>query len=376
MLLVFAFLKYFIFGDVRPAGRDRSQGSRRGQRRELGKRQSKGSIGRGRGAISIDGNTSDSDGSNSSNGSNSSGGSSDEGNGRDGRRGRTLSARKATDASSAASVLRPTRPLSTGTLLEKTYHHRARHRSESNTKDSDQCHNHNHQHQHQYQQHHKHNRKMHRNSHHAESLDWFSVLVAQSIAHFRTDAHADNVFLVRSLTEALNGGAKPGWMDEIRVTEISLGENFPLFSACRVVHGRRAGVEVPKSCDGGGNDKSERNGNEGRSSRKERGKRNKKKKRAQRMLHAHMDVELNDSITIGLETKLILNYPRPLAAALPVSLVVEVAQFRGTVSENTTLHIYVLPLFLAPLSIPDDIFSYPYPLPLHRRYHPYQILLL
>ncbi|RAL67640.1 hypothetical protein DID88_008389 [Monilinia fructigena] len=45
-----------------------------------------------------------------------------------------------------------------------------------------------------------------------------------------------------------------------------------------------------------------------------------------------MDVDLSDFITLGVETKLLLNYPKPLVAVLPVALAVSVVRFSGTLS--------------------------------------------
>ena len=49
-------------------------------------------------------------------------------------------------------------------------------------------------------------------------------------------------------------------------------------------------------------------------------------------LQARMDVDLSDFITLALETKLLLNYPKPLVAILPVALAVSVVRFSGTLS--------------------------------------------
>ncbi|RAL67639.1 hypothetical protein DID88_008388 [Monilinia fructigena] len=70
--------------------------------------------------------------------------------------------------------------------------------------------------------------------HQPESLDWFNVLIAQTIAQFRADAQHDDAILT-SLTKVLNGGKRPDFLDEIKVTELSLGEDFPIFSNCRVI---------------------------------------------------------------------------------------------------------------------------------------------
>ncbi|KAF2114782.1 hypothetical protein BDV96DRAFT_546733 [Lophiotrema nucula] len=144
--------------------------------------------------------------------------------------------------------------------------------------------------------------------HQPESLDWFNVLVAQTIAQLRADARQDDAVLT-SLTELLNSGSKPDWLGEIRVTEIALGDEYPIFSNCRVMPaeegfwsggGHAGGIGVGS-------------GEEGR-------------------LQARMDVDLSDVITIGIETTLVLNYPKPFVAVLPVALAVSVVRFSGTLA--------------------------------------------
>jgi maintenance of morphology protein 1 len=78
------------------------------------------------------------------------------------------------------------------------------------------------------------------------------------------------------------------------VTDISLGEEFPIFSNCRVI-----AVDDPTS-DGG-------------------------------RLQALMDVDLSDdNLSLAVETSLVVNYPKPRSAVLPVALSVSVVRFSGT----------------------------------------------
>ena len=49
-------------------------------------------------------------------------------------------------------------------------------------------------------------------------------------------------------------------------------------------------------------------------------------------LQARMDVDLSDVITIGVETTLNLNWPKPFSAVLPVALAVSVVRFSGTLA--------------------------------------------
>ena len=140
-------------------------------------------------------------------------------------------------------------------------------------------------------------------------MDWFNVLIAQTIAQFRSDAQHDNAILT-SLTKALNSTSRPDFLDEIKVTELSLGEDFPIFSNCRVIP-----VDEDGLSSGTGR------GGEGGGAGREHGR-----------LQARMDVDLSDFITLALETKLLLNYPKPLVAVLPVALAVSVVRFSGTLS--------------------------------------------
>lgn len=145
--------------------------------------------------------------------------------------------------------------------------------------------------------------------HQPESLDWFNVLIAQTIAQFRSDAQHDDAIL-DSLTKALNGSSRPDFVDDIRVTELSLGEDFPIFSNCRIIpvdeNGGSLGNGIKFDAAAAARDGTR--------------------------LQARMDVDLSDMLTLALETKLLLNYPKKLSAVLPVALAVSVVRFSGTLS--------------------------------------------
>ncbi|KAG9597270.1 hypothetical protein KCU86_g4037, partial [Aureobasidium melanogenum] len=150
--------------------------------------------------------------------------------------------------------------------------------------------------------------------HQPESLDWFNVLIAQTISQLRADALEGDAVLT-SLTNALNGGHRPQFIDEIKVTEISLGEEFPIFSNCRVIPVDENGQPVKQMPGKKGTNR----GGLGES-----------------RLQARMDVDLSDVVTLGIETKLVLNYPKPFSAVLPVALAVSVVRFSGTLSLSFT----------------------------------------
>jgi maintenance of morphology protein 1 len=140
--------------------------------------------------------------------------------------------------------------------------------------------------------------------HQPESLDWFNVLVAQTIAQLRADAQHDGAIL-KTLTDVLNGPQRPDFVGEIKVTEVNLGEEYPIFSNCRIIP-----VEERDAVAGDSR------------------------------LQARLDVDLSDGITLGVETKLVLNYPKPNSAVLPVALAVSVVRFSGTVRSYFCIHFF------------------------------------
>lgn len=127
-------------------------------------------------------------------------------------------------------------------------------------------------------------------THPAESLDWFTVLLAQVISQFREDARANDNIL-KSLTNILNGDKTPDFVDTIKVTELNIGDDYPIFSNCKVFQ----------------NEHEEETGG----------------------LEAQIDVDLTDVITLGIDTRLLLNFPRSLFAFLPISLSVSIVRFSG-----------------------------------------------
>ena len=143
-------------------------------------------------------------------------------------------------------------------------------------------------------------------THQPESLDWFNVLVAQTVAQYRQTAYSlrdpstnGAPSVLTSLETALNDPTKlPSFVDHIKITEISMGEEFPIFSNVRVVS-----VDDDSSAASPGR------------------------------LQALVDVDLSDdNLTLAIETSLILNYPKPFSAILPVALSVSIVRFSGTLS--------------------------------------------
>ncbi|SCV99574.1 LAFE_0A06194g1_1 [Lachancea fermentati] len=135
-------------------------------------------------------------------------------------------------------------------------------------------------------------------THSPESLDWFNVLIAQTIQQFREEAlQKDNI--INSLNDLVGrkSAELPNYLDSIKITELSIGEDFPILSNCRIQYS-------PNS--------------------------NRKR------LEAKIDIDLSDRLTLGIETKLLINYPKPFTAALPVQLTVSVIRFQACLTVSLT----------------------------------------
>ncbi|KAJ1933024.1 ERMES complex subunit mmm1, partial [Kickxella alabastrina] len=68
----------------------------------------------------------------------------------------------------------------------------------------------------------------------SESCDWLTVFLAQIISKFRADAERHDR-LVRVISEALNGELRPSVIDNLRITQFSLGSDFLRVTSARMV---------------------------------------------------------------------------------------------------------------------------------------------
>ncbi|CAR21491.1 ERMES complex subunit MMM1 [Lachancea thermotolerans CBS 6340] len=135
-------------------------------------------------------------------------------------------------------------------------------------------------------------------THSPETLDWFNVLIGQTIQQFREEAlQKDNI--VHSLNNfiARKSGELPQYLDTIKITELDIGEDFPILSNCRIQYS-------PNS--------------------------NKQR------LEAKIDIDLSDRLALGIETKLLVNYPKPFTAALPIQLTVSIVRFQACLTVSLT----------------------------------------
>lgn len=135
-------------------------------------------------------------------------------------------------------------------------------------------------------------------THSPESLDWFNVLIAQTIQQFREEALQKNN-IINSLNDFIERRSDelPQYLDQIKITEVDIGDDFPIFSNCIIQYS-------PNS--------------------------NKKR------LEAKIDIDLSDRLALGIETRLLLNYPKPLSAALPIQLTVSIVRFQACLTVSLT----------------------------------------
>ncbi|KAI9033156.1 hypothetical protein DFJ74DRAFT_152928 [Hyaloraphidium curvatum] len=127
-------------------------------------------------------------------------------------------------------------------------------------------------------------------NHVEESCDWLNVLIAQGIEKYRRNAHfLDSI--VGWVDKGLNGVTRPSWLGPILITELSLGEDFPVIKSARIRPSHNSAN-----------------------------------------VRAELSLELRDHITVGIDTHLIVNWPRPGFATLPVSLALSVVRFSGTLA--------------------------------------------
>nr|5YK6_A Chain A, Maintenance of mitochondrial morphology protein 1 [Zygosaccharomyces rouxii CBS 732]5YK7_A Chain A, Maintenance of mitochondrial morphology protein 1 [Zygosaccharomyces rouxii CBS 732]5YK7_C Chain C, Maintenance of mitochondrial morphology protein 1 [Zygosaccharomyces rouxii CBS 732] len=151
-------------------------------------------------------------------------------------------------------------------------------------------------------------------THPAESLDWFNVLIGQTIQQLREEAwKKDNI--VYSLNAFIERKAQelPSYLDSIKITELDIGHDFPIFSNCRIQYS-------PNS-----------NG---------------------RKLEAKIDIDLNDRLAVGIETRLLLNYPKPLTASLPINVTVSIIRFQACLTVSLTKAEEFVPT--SPESVDED----------------------
>ncbi|KAI8620053.1 hypothetical protein BC830DRAFT_1101032 [Chytriomyces sp. MP71] len=146
-------------------------------------------------------------------------------------------------------------------------------------------------------------------SHPPETLDWLNVLLGQVIARFRSDPTI-TANIIKFIDAKMNGTpdqmTRPSYLGPIAITEFSLGEEYPQFKSARMQYAEHSSN-----------------------------------------LRAEIAFEFNDQITIGIDTTVIINWPKPAIASLPISLVLSLVKFSGTIAIEFVTHPDTPDTFLA-----------------------------
>ncbi|KAI5479368.1 dimethylaniline monooxygenase (N-oxide forming) [Pseudohyphozyma bogoriensis] len=141
-------------------------------------------------------------------------------------------------------------------------------------------------------------------THPPETLDWLNVLLAQALTAYRSlvaRSTAGNGGPVGLMEEILNRrssaeGAEQEQglvgLDRIVVSEVALGDKYPVLSNARV---------RPNGDEGGG-------------------------------VRVELDLDYTDHVSLSISTCLLVNFPRPRFAVLPISLGLTLERFSGTVT--------------------------------------------
>ncbi|EXX57320.1 hypothetical protein RhiirA5_298627 [Rhizophagus irregularis] len=155
-----------------------------------------------------------------------------------------------------------------------------------------------------------------------ESTAWLNVLFAQTIYQYRNDAKTDNR-LVHIVDKILNSGVRPNFVGPIEVTRLDIGEEFPIFKNARI-----------RPADALGK------------------------------MRVEVDCDYSDHITLGIDTQILLNWPKPKIAVLPISLVISVIKFSATITleivtspESSYILVSVLPDFILEFNVQSLIGS-------------------
>ncbi|RSH84858.1 ERMES complex subunit mmm1 [Apiotrichum porosum] len=152
-------------------------------------------------------------------------------------------------------------------------------------------------------------------THPAESADWVNVLFAQVLQGYRNDllSTAGEEGARKHFERWLNPPSRTlSWLDPIEVTALNLGKSFPLLSNARI-----------RPADGQGR------------------------------VRAEVDLDWADTVSLSISTSVLINFPRPRFAVLPVQIGVELVAVGGTLSiqihdpkeQRQHMHVCLLPDF-------------------------------
>lgn len=164
-----------------------------------------------------------------------------------------------------------------------------------------------------------------------ETCGWINVVLAWIISQYRDDPTFVNR-VISNLDEVLNGNddARHQLLGPILITDFSLGEGFPLIRNVRVCPLKTPVLPTPQNTFQRFNLFSRNQQSRGCTvtSTDELEPSN---------VRVEFEFEFDDQISLGIETSLLVNWPRSGIASLPIALVVSIIKFSGTVSNGEIL---------------------------------------
>ncbi|KAJ3100082.1 ERMES complex subunit mmm1 [Phlyctochytrium planicorne] len=114
------------------------------------------------------------------------------------------------------------------------------------------------------------------------------------------------------LDDLLNGTTRPSFLGPITITDFTLGDEYPILKSARMRFAEHSSN-----------------------------------------LRAEISFIFDDQITIGIDTQVLINWPKPLIASLPVSLALSVIKFSGTLALEFVTHPETAETYMA-VSILED----------------------
>ncbi|KAI9145273.1 hypothetical protein BKA69DRAFT_1050393 [Paraphysoderma sedebokerense] len=216
----------------------------------------------------------------------------------------------------------------------------------------------------------------------AETISWLNLLISQVVTHYRSDQFFIDWLKNDLLNKSINGPNRPAFLGPISITHFSTGhhDSVPLFNSARIRptgpsgHGRsnrasfppgsmnekwRAEIDfefanltdfVAPSSSSISHSQTFSSLSSGSSSKTGSIRSRKASSNAHHKGSAsrqnppvdtpkQADTDNNDEIkehkshfVLGIETQFLINWPKPASAALPIHLVLEVVEFKGTMA--------------------------------------------
>ncbi|KAJ1977522.1 ERMES complex subunit mmm1 [Dimargaris verticillata] len=130
-----------------------------------------------------------------------------------------------------------------------------------------------------------------------ESCQWVNLLIAYVLTKYRANLDLQRQWQQRLMRWINDPSVRPSFLADVVLTTLDLGTQLPTLHQVKVVPSLTFNST-----------------------------------------QWHFAVSHRDILTLGIDTKIVVNWPKPSLAALPVSLLVSVVQFTGTITVELLQH--------------------------------------